>query len=128
MNTKKLNYEEKKLLQDYVIQIAVEHDEQGLKEDLLACNKEEFEILHTRYIKFPKMPVEDFSAMLMVDENVDGSELPFEIPTDANAIKIRIYLYDVNDKIFDVFGSIEVFKDPLNLPENSFYRSFWLNE
>lgn len=128
MNTKKLNYEEKKLLQNHVIQIAVEHNEQGLKEDLLVCSKEEFEILHTRYLKFPKMPVEDFSAMLMVDENVDSSELPFEIPKDANAIKIRIYLYDVNDKIFDVFGSIEVFKDPLNLPENSLYRSFWLNE
>lgn len=130
MYTKKLTYKQKQKLQKQIIIRGKSHLDLGLHEYLKNCTLHEAKKLKYRYVDFPIMPIEDFEALINMDV-VDPHEIEdlmeIGLPDDITAVKFQIYLYDINDEIFDSFGTIEVFRDPLSLPENSFYRSYWLD-
>lgn len=123
-----LDFQEKLKLQTQVIEMARSHLHGSLHEDIFEMNREEADKLKFRYVDFPQMPVEDFSAMISMQVLEPSDIADIELPSDVNVRKFTIFLYDIDDEIFDSFGSIEVFRDPKNLPENSFYRSYWNGE
>lgn len=128
MNNKILDYRQKLKLQAQVIEMARTHLHSSLHEDIFEMDKEQAEQLKFRYVDFPQMPVEDFSAMISMQVLEPSDIADIELPSDVNVRKFTVFLYDIDDKIFDNFGTIEVFRDPKNLPENSFYRSYWDGE
>lgn len=123
-----LDFQEKLKLQTQVIEMARSHLHGSLHEDIFEMNREQADKLKFRYVDFPQMPVEDFSAMISMQVLEPSDIADIELPSDVNVRKFTIFLYDIDDEIFDSFGSIEVFRDPKNLPENSFYRSYWDGE
>lgn len=123
-----LDFQEKLKLQTQVVEMARSHLHGSLHEDIFEMDKEEANKLKFRYVDFPQMPVEDFSAMISMQVLEPSDIADIELPSDVNVRKFTIFLYDIDDEIFDSFGSIEVFRDPNNLPENSFYRSYWNGE
>ena len=123
-----LDFQEKLKLQTQVIEMGRTHLHSSLHEDILEMDKEQAEQLKFRYVDFPRMPVEDFSAMITMQILEPSDIADIELPSDVNVRKFTIFLYDIDDEIFDSFGTIEVFRNPLNLPENSFYRSYWNGE
>lgn len=128
MNNKILDYRQKLKLQAQVIEMGRTHLHSSLHEDIFEMDKEQAEQLKFRYVDFPQMSVEDFSAMISMQVLEPSDIADIELPSDVNVRKFTIFLYDIDDEIFDNFGTIEVFRDPKNLPENSFYRSYWDGE
>lgn len=132
MDTKKLTYKQKQKLQKQIIIMGKSHLDLGLHEDLKNCTLQEAKKMKYRYVDFPTMPIEDFEALINMDfvdphEIEDLMEIGLPDDDDIKVVKFQIYLYDIDDEIFDSFGTIEVFRDPKNLPENSFYRSYWID-
>lgn len=126
MNTKKLTYEQKRRLQNHVINMGLVHYKTSLFEDIMEATESQSNVLFNRYVNFPKMPLEDFSAIINMDELEPSDIADIDLPDDVNVCKFQVYLYDTDEEIFDSFGTIEVFRDYNNLPENSFYRSLWI--